>query len=203
MKKLIQIAILLAFLQLTFFSQIALSAVHFGVSGNVAKNTLGLEEHRSQAWKGSVGFDLGRYFRIGFSARQQITRESGHKDVDESEDTEDLKEYESKVRLVTYSTDLMVALYAGQIFTPFIFGGYGVNRFQVENFREDQGTDTAEGSYPAPNYGVGLAISLNRNFSLKITNTWTIGIRTNPEDTEDQEFVQDNSLDIGISYKFH
>jgi len=184
-------------------TSLATAAVHVGISGSVATNNLGLEVHRSQAGKASLGLDLGSYFRLSLSAQQRVEREHGYKDMAEDEEDEDLVAYEAEIRQMTYALDLIAVLYQGELLTPFIFVGAAFKGYDINSQTEGEEPVHAEAWYgPVPNYGGGLAVSLNKNFSLKLTNTWSDGVRVDPDDTSKQRKVRDVQTDIGLSYKF-
>jgi hypothetical protein len=186
---------------LLFTSQIAFSAIHVGLSGSAATNNLGLEEHHSQAGKASIATDLGSYFRLSLSGQYRTETEEGHKDIAQEGETERLVAYSAETDQTAYALDLIAVLYSGELVTPFVFAGMAIKSYIINMDTQGEGHQHYSDSYPAPDYGVGLAFSLNKNFSLKITNTWSIGVRIDPEDTSKVKRVRDIQTDIGLSYK--
>lgn len=178
----------------------AIAAVSIGLSGSWAKNHLGLQSQTTQSGKASVTADLGPYFRLGYSFRQTFQNRKGYIDKASDGEDEDLVYFEQSVNMMTHSMDIFAVLYAGRIFTPFIFVGAAVKYYKITIEEEDTDEKHSEyGPLPVPNYGLGMAVAINRTFSAKITNTWSSGVSTDAEGKSRR--VRDSQIDIGISYK--
>lgn len=184
-----------------FYSSLAFGAVHFGISGNAKTDNLGLETHRSQSGKASVSFDMGSYFRLGVSALREMQQIEGYRNFSDDKDADPV-EFNSRVVVDVYSLDLITVLYSGEIFTPFIFVGAALKNYEVATESEIAGIDESDAmTYgPVPNGGGGLAISLSRDFSLKLTYTMSPGVTFDPE-TKEGKRVLDQRTDVGISYR--
>ena len=179
-----------------------LAAVHFGVSGTVSTSNLGLETTRKQSGKGSVAIDLGSYFRLGYSFRKIHEQEENYR---RDEDTSNLYRSEQDMVLDVHAFDLIAILYAGELFTPFVFVGAAWKYYDISYYDEEEGRGSNQLFMgPVENYGGGLSISLNKDFSLKVTTTWSPGWKINPDDPDGKlEKVRDVQTDIGLSYRFH
>jgi hypothetical protein len=191
----------LALTTISFFSLPAFAGMDLGVSGSYAVSHLGLQTHTSKSGKASVSIDLGQYFRLGYSYKVMNQFREGYVDKAEDEAEENLVAFEQEVTQTTHAVDIFAILYAGQVFTPFIFVGAAIKSFKI-TYQEEGGKPEEDnlGPIPVPNYGAGLAININRQFSLKITNTWSTGFTQEPGDDEARS-VRDSQLDIGINYR--
>lgn len=193
---------------LTFIASIlflmddAYGAISVGLSGSTSQSSYSLETQKSSVVSANVSVAITRFLRIGLTHRRSFLEKSGLKKTQSEDQTQTIYfEFEDNTDVVSNSIDLTVVLYPGQI-SPFVFGGVARRDYYTEvryPFSESKGQTTL----PAvPNYGVGFAVQLNRNFSLKITHTFTPGISTTLEDGEEiTESVNDTYTQLGISYR--
>jgi opacity protein-like surface antigen len=189
---------------LVFFgSTPAFSAIHFGLSGSAATSHLGLETHKTQSGKASVAVDLGSYFRLSLGAMRQIQNESGYKNFTDDDNAEAIP-YKATTAQNVYSLDFIAVLYAGEIFTPYLFVGAAFKNYEISVSSEGGPNESTQFSFgPVPQYGAGLAVALSKDFSLKLTYTMSDGVVKDPAKPEEDpgRRVSDTRVDIGISYK--
>lgn len=183
------------------FAPQSYAGMDIGLSGGFGTAHLGLQTHTTKSGSASVSIDLGSYFRIGYSYRLTNQYREGYMEKANSGDEKKLVYFEQEVLQNTHSLDIFAILYAGQVFTPYVFVGAALKSYKITY--EEEGTapekDTL-GPIPVPNYGVGLAINISRSFKLKLSNTWSTGFTQKPGENETQN-VTDSQLDVGISYR--
>ena len=185
------------------------AAVSLGLSGSASNNNLGLETSHNNAVAANLNLDLSVYFRVGVTHRRSIDTGEGFKRLKDSAGAEQYVEFESQTRTITNSVDLIVVLYNGVI-SPYVFGGVAKKEYSTSTScaalcTENPGSVTL---FPVPNYGFGAGISLNKEFSLKISQTYSPGVATvlengfpaSEEGVLKTRYVRDSYTQIGISY---
>jgi hypothetical protein len=95
--------------------------------------------------------------------------------------------------------DLILILYSGDVFTPFIFAGY-VRKMYSTSIKDAKGSIISY-SYPSdgPQGGVGFEVRLSQAFSLKTTYTMSNGYSIVPGG--ELRRTLDSNTQVGISYK--
>lgn len=176
-------------------STVGHAAVHLSLGGSHSESNAGLQKIESGAGSGSLAFDLGDYFRLGYTHRQELASTSGW---NYAEDTKIYTAFVSKSHVVSHSVDLTIILYAGEVFMPYVFAGIGVKSYDIENKEEGKATERTRVTIPNPNGGGGLSIRLNQQFSLKLSHTVSPGIRQLPG--KEAESTTDSYSQVGISY---
>ena len=177
--------------------QQASAGIHFTLQSSLSENNLPLSSQNYRSGSASIAFDLGTYFRVGFTHRQSENLSTGYVI------SEDFNQYiyrMTKNQNFSNSLDFTVILYYGRIFVPYLQLGAVKKEYVIES---TIGTlDTEKERYPlppVPNAGVGLGIRLNRNFSLKLSFSVSPGIKkTHP--MHEAEAVWDTFTSIGITY---
>lgn len=186
---------------LLIFTWPAMGLVNLGLSGALSNSNFSLETHKKTSISANVSLGLGSYFHIGLTHRRSFDNKSGFKKTRLDENTIAYIPFEDNTEIITNSVDLTIFLYEGQI-SPFVFGGVAKRDYVTEISYLEQQARSSTTLFPVPNYGLGLAIQLTRNFHLKITQTYTPGIRTVLEDGQEKsETVKDSYTQLGIGYK--
>ncbi len=179
----------------------SLATMSVGVSGANSTSSLFLETHKSTTISANIAVEIASFMHIGLTHRRSFLRKGGLKKSQVTDDVSAYYEFTDNTDIVTNSIDISIFLHRGLV-SPFIFGGVARRDYFTE-VRYRGITGKKRETLPAvPNYGYGLAILLSRNFNLKITQTYTLGIRTILESgNEVEEKVRDNYTQLGISYK--
>lgn len=185
-----------------------IAGVAIGLSGSAANNNLGLETSRNNAVSANVNFDILEWLRIGFTHRRSLESGTGYKRYSEG-GREFFVEFDSETRQTINSLDLIVVLYNG-IVSPYIFGGVAHKDYEVAvNCSAVCSTNAHRTMFPVENYGFGVGIYLSREFSLKISETYSPGYAIVTEgglpvlDDLGNELVRkrrDSYTQIGITY---
>ena len=176
--------------------------IRIGLSGSASKSNFSLETHRTSAISANISLAISNYVHIGLTHRRSFENKSGLKrtEASGSEDYVYLP-FEDNTENITNSIDLTVYLYQGQV-SPFIFGGVARRDYYTEIEYLDQRVKSRTTLFPVPNYGLGAAIILSREFQLRITQTYTPGVRTVIENGEEKsDIVKDSYTQIGVTYK--
>ena len=183
----------------TCISGQALAKISIGLSGSGSQNNAGLEKHKTSSGSVNVSFSLGEHVRVGANHRQANERREGLKPSETS-----YYRFTSNLVSSTFSLNLTLVLHNGRI-SPYIFGGiankYYTNKFTYE-FDSPITHKTDFKLTEVPTYGFGVAIFLNRQFSLKITQTFSPGKVVNFDENgnEREEEAFDSYTQVGISY---
>jgi hypothetical protein len=179
-------------------SSTALAGVSFGVSGAWAKNHLGLETHTMQMGKATMSVDLGSYLRLGYSFAQILQHREGYENQAEEGEDPSYIYFEQDVAQNSHSVDLFAILYAGSVLTPYVFAGGAMKYYKIYTEKEGKEPTMDEDSAPSPNWGVGLSISISKNFSIKLSNTWSLGMSKSIDGEMKSE--RDSQLEVGVTY---
>lgn len=170
-----------------------------GLSGSGSQNNAGLETHKSSSASINLSVSLGNHVRIGANHRQALENRKGLKPIEST-----YYPFKSNQKSSTYSLNLTLVLYNGRI-SPYIFGGiankYYTNKFTYD-FDEPIIHKTDFKLEEVPTYGFGIAIFLNKQFSLKITQTFSPGkvITVNTAGLSEEAEAIDSYTQVGISY---
>jgi hypothetical protein len=197
-------------------SGMANAGMHFTLSGSHSVANAGYQKIETGAGSGTVDVDLGEYFRIGFTHREELASTTGYaplKRTDgstykDSAGAERYGKFASLSKSKTNSVDLTIVLYAGDIITPYIFGGIAQKSYDIETqsqYVNESGevvnaVEKTQVSFPTPSGGAGLAIRLSQKFSLKMSHTMTMGMKQLPG--EPLEKTTDGYSQVGISFAF-
>jgi len=177
------------------------AVVYFTLGGSQSQNNVG-QSYLSRAGSASVAVDLGEYFRVGITHRQEFSENQGYVEYR----TQKGQYYLSPgtTHVVANSVDLTVILYNGDTFVPFIQGGLVRKDYDFEVTKEDESGQVIveEGQAtqgPVPSIGAGVGIKLNRNFSLKLSYVASPGYVTMPDGELAAKI--DTYTQIGITYQ--
>ncbi|SMF72928.1 hypothetical protein SAMN06296036_12746 [Pseudobacteriovorax antillogorgiicola] len=180
-------------------SQNSFGSISIGLSGATSTSNYSLETQKSSIISGNISLAIASFLRIGLTHRRSFVEKSGLRK--EATDTSTLYyEFEDNTDIVTNSIDLTAILYHGRV-SPFVFGGVARRDYFTEVRYPGSTTKFRETLKAVPNYGLGIAIHLNRHFRLKITQTYTPGVRVDLVDGQEvKEDVNDTYTQIGVNY---
>jgi hypothetical protein len=190
-------AFIAASLGITAFDTPAIGMVYFTLGGSQSRSNVPYQTYVSRAGSASVAVDVGEYFRVGYTHRQEFSNNTGYRALESQPGY--YGEYISQTRVVSNSVDLNVILYAGELFIPYVSAGAVVKAYNSD-IMTVEGRET--GSFtlpPVPNLGGGVGIRLNRNFSLKLSYTVSQGVKQEPGGI--QEGILDTYSQIGVTYQ--
>lgn len=190
---------LIVALSIFYFSDF-LGAVTIGLSGATSHANYSLETQKSSIISANISLDIATFVRVGLTHRRSFQEKSGLKKVTDQVVTE-YHRFEDNTDIITNSIDITVILYPGYI-SPFVFGGIARRDYFTEVLYRGLRSKGETTLAAVPNYGLGVAIQINRDFSLKVTRTFTPGIRTILEDgLEVSEVINDTYTQLGINYR--
>ena len=175
--------------------------VSIGLSGYGSNNNAGLERYETTSGSVNLSIAAGRYVQFGLVHRRAFEHRHGLK-YDTSQEA--YYKFKNDVDSATYALNATLILYQG-IVSPYIFGGVA-KKYYTYKFTYDFDSPivhTTKFTLPySPNYGFGFAFRLNRDFSLKISQTYSKGrlIRLNEAGEEEEEDAIDTYTQVGISY---
>jgi hypothetical protein len=178
-------------------SQSAFGVVYFTLSGSQSQNNVPYQTYVSRAGSASMAVDMGEYFRIGYTHRQEFSNNYGFKTS--TTDPSTYTEFLSQTKVVSNSIDLNIILYAGDLFIPYLSAGAVVKTY-YSAFSSIDGAESASITLPpVPNLGGGVGVRLSRSFSLKLSYTVSPGVRQEPGGI--QEGILDTYSSLGITYQ--
>ncbi len=193
--KLALIKLKMALLAAIFISSSAFGAVHLTLGGSHSQSNAGYQKVESGAGSAALSLDLGEYFRVGLTHREELASTTGFHAV---ASTNTYSYFKSRSNISSNGVDLTLVLYNGEIITPYVFCGVTQKHYVITTVEADGTTDHFDMTQPGPQAGMGLGIRLNQKFSLKISYTMSIGqtqIPGNPAQSATDTFTQ-----IGLSY---
>jgi hypothetical protein len=182
----------------------AYAKISVGLSGSGSQNNAGLEKHKSSSGSLNLSVGLGPHVKTGINYRRATEHREGLKLSSSNTSETTHYAFNSELLSTTYSLNLTLVLYNGRI-SPYVFGGiankYYTNKFTYE-FVDPIVHKTDFKLEEVPTYGFGIAIFLNRQFSLKITQTYSPGkvITVDAQGNEDESEAIDSYTQVGISY---
>jgi hypothetical protein len=180
----------------TITSQTAFSGVHISLGGSHSESNAGYQKIVSGAGSAGLSFDIGGYTRLGYTFRQETDATTGYQ---LNSAGTNYVYFRKNATVTSNSVDLTLILYAGDIFTPFVFAG--VVKKQYSTHIQDATGSVESYAYPyaGPQGGAGLGVRLSQKFSLKTTYTMSNGYTVIPG----QELQQtvDSYTQVGITYE--
>lgn len=194
---------IIAILMLSALSTDSLASFNVSLSGSTSKSAFGLESHERSNVSASFAVGLARFVRLGLTHRRSFEKKKGLRRQRLSDERTIYYEFVDDTEVLTSSIDLTVILYHGQV-SPFIFGGAARRDYFSETVNPFESNKFSIENDIVPNYGLGLSIMLSREFSLKLTQTYTEGekIELSPIGEEIKSKTTDSFSQIGISYRF-
>jgi hypothetical protein len=185
-------------LSLSFMTSNALGAIHFTLQGSASDSYLGLQTQSNRSASGSIATDLGVYFRIGVTHREDVSDQEGYS---EKADQSGYYYLKTRTNMAANSLDLTIILYYGELFVPYIMAGVIKKASVTDYIFEDGEKISSKRAEPlGPNAGVGLGIRLNKDFSLKLSYSVSVGfVQDGPEDTVGRAIL-DKVTSVGITY---
>lgn len=172
-----------------------LAGVQFSLRGSQSNSNAGLQEVKSSSGSAGVSFDLGSYVRLGYTFSAQTQSAKGWV---EDEDTSNYYIYDSRSIMTSSGIDLTLILYAGEVFTPYILAGGAMKSYDIETYQENKGRKKNVGKIPSPTGGAGLSIRIGKQFSLTLSQHYSVGIKEVPG--QESESAIDVSSQVGIQY---
>lgn len=175
----------------------AAAVASFTLSGKMGSSTVPLQNSSTRSGSGTIDFDLGQYFRLGFTLQQDYTTKDGYA----KKSDEVYRRYSERSLFIMKSVDLTIILYNGDLLIPYIFGGVARIESQTKVVYDGEEPDTNTSVVPmVPTGGVGFGLRLNRQFTLKFSNRWLPGTKQiDPEGKP--EGVVDSQMQVGITYQ--
>jgi len=192
LRRIIGLAILASLLMVT---KPAEAAVKFSLSGSRSESNAGYQKIESGAGSIGLSMDLGEYFMVGYSHRQELSSTVGYQ---QKAATSTFVYFQTLSHVTSNAIDLTLILYGGEVVTPFIFAGLAVKHYIVDTKEADGTVEHLDMPHPGPQGGAGLSIRLNQKFALKLTYTMTDGIKQLPG--ENAEMSIDTYTQMGITY---
>ena len=183
-------------------SESSLASIHIGLSGSTSSSHFSLESHKRSSVSASFAVGVARFLRIGLTHRRSFEKKKGLKKNQISETQFIYYEFQDDTEVITSSIDLTAVLYQGPI-SPFIFGGAARRDYYSEVIYPGNINKTSVTNDIVPNYGLGVSIYLSREFSLKITQTYTAGEKKQltADGTEKKVKTTDSYTQLGITYR--
>lgn len=175
--------------------------VSIGLSGANSTSNFSLETQDSSIISANISLGIASFLQVGLTHRRSFQKKTGLKKQTLSDNTSLYYQFIDNTDIITNSLDLTVILYK-DVVSPFIFGGIAKRHYFTELETPFGKSSSSKAMDPVPNYGLGLAIQVNSKFSIKITRTYTPGLKTDLVDGEerDQE-VLDTYTQVGIGYR--
>lgn len=187
---------------LGFISQNLSAAIYLSADGSYGKFNKYLERTESIGAKGSIAADINSNFRVSYSYKYVIEKVKGYQDYT-SGSSVSLYQISSRTLTRIHAVDLIGVLFNGRYFVPFVFGGaaYKLYDMKYQNAAVNGVYNVHKKLGPVENFGAGLSIALSSAFSLKVTNTWSPGIKLEPEEylSSEGKKVYDSVTEVGIS----
>ena len=174
------------------------------LSGNMSDSYVDLEEHVDTTATASAMMGLGDYFIISVGYQREVENKSGFRKAQTGDNNVMYYKFTDDSEQNTVFSDLTVILSNG-MFSPFIFGGIARKDFYTKI--SYPGT-VYKSHIPMPltnRYGFGFSLMLSREFRLKVTQTFSPGLKTELDDRQaevQRKFVS-TTTEIGISIRFN
>ena len=187
------ISLLSIMVSLLIGARLGEAGVHFTLTGKLSDSSYGLLSQANHAASASIAFDVGQHLRLGLTHRQDKSVSEGYYKIDLDSD---LYEFRRSTSLeIANSVELTIILYYGRVFIPYLQIG-----LVKKDYIFTQGDVTRSVSLPPiPNGGFGLGVRLNRNFSLKLSQTFSQAV-TIPYPEAEPEPTLDTYSSVGITY---
>ncbi len=171
------------------------AAVKVSLSGSRSESNAGYQKIQSGAASAGLSMDLGEYFMVGYTHRQELSSTVGYQQL---EGTSTFVYSNTLSHVTTNAVDLTLILYGGDIVTPFVFAGLAVKHYMIDTRQDGQEPQRVSMPHYGPQGGAGLSIRLNQKFSFKLTYTLTDGIKQLPGQSPEQ--TVDTYTQMGITY---
>lgn len=179
---------------------------------SASEQNVGLMKYMNEKYGGSFSFNLGQYVRLDLSYTEDVRLEKGFDEVIDPETAAvaAYEYFESRIKAKSLGANISLILYPGDLLMPYIFAGIAQTIYERKVIIERTGVNSEAGVRSesegktdpilSPVGGLGVAIMLSRNFSLKMSCTLRQGTRQFPG--EEAEDVYDKSYDVGLTYEF-
>jgi hypothetical protein len=180
----------------------AQAAINISLSGSSEISNAALERYRSNSVSANVSLGLGNHFLLGITHRRSFDNKMGLKRAENAETkTLEYIPFEDNGESTTNSFDLTIIPYNGVI-SPMVFGGVARRDYYNEIQFMGSRIVSRQTMFPIPNYGFGTIIQLGAGMHLKITQTYSPGVKTTLEDGEEiSRLVKDSYTQIWLGYR--
>lgn len=173
-----------------------LAGMHVSLGGSHSESNAGYQKIVSGAGSAGLSFDIGGYTRLGYTFRQELDSTTGYQL--NSAGTEFVY-FRKNSSVTSNSVDLTLILYAGDIFTPFVFAGVVKKQYATHIADATGAVESYAYPYAGPQGGFGLGIRLSQKFSLKGTYTMSNGYTVVPG--QQLQTTVDSYTQVGITYE--
>lgn len=197
-----KIASIFTLIWLLLQSEYLFGVMYIDLSGYGSSTNVDLESRKDTSISASISVAVSEYFRVGISHRRAYSHKEGYR-TGKFSDTGQAYYYafEDDTETLTSSVDLTLFLYHG-VLSPFIFGGVAWKDYYTTLSVPSEIYKSRAKLYKVPTYGLGVSVMLDRNFRLKISQTFSPGIKTNLVDgREEEENILESYTQIGINYQ--
>lgn len=177
------------------FAAPSFSAVKVSLSGSRSESNAGYQKIQSGAGSAGLSLDLGEYFMVGYTHRQELSSTVGYQQI---EGTNIFVQFKTLSHVTTNALDLTLVLYGGEIVTPFVFAGLAVKHYVIDTVQAGQEPQHVAMPHYGPQGGAGLSIRMSQKFSFKLTYTLTDGVKQYPGESAEQ--TVDTYTQMGITY---
>jgi hypothetical protein len=199
--------ILIVGLALLITESHALAAAQLGLSGYRSANQQGLRSSDSSLMSASLSFDIFTMLQLGYTFRNESKNEYGRRENASTEKFVNFTEYNETLK---QSLDLTIIPFTTQLVIPFAFGGIAQKTYILKGVAEDINDGDpyqliyrpGEGNNPlwVWNGGFGMKIPLSKDFSIKVTQTYSEGQKVDEELKAKK--VLDTYTEYSIVYAF-
>lgn len=177
--------------------QQAEAKIYVTLRGSVDDNYFGLKSQKKRAASGSIAFDVGKYFRLGYTHRRASDALSGYYEADDGSTLHATEETLS----VANSLDFIIILYYGELFVPYVLLGAVRKSYDIVKENELYRVSFSIPPEIVPNGGLGLGIRMSKSFSLKLSYTISQAKKQDMP-TAPVRTVFDSYSSIGLTYNF-
>jgi|GEM_PF-890357 len=201
------VRIILVGLALLFTETQAFAAAQLGLSGYRSANQAGMQQSDSSLLSASLSFDIFTMLQLGYTFRNESVNSYGKRENESTSKYVNFKDYRETLK---QSLDLTIIPFTTQLVIPFVFGGIAQKTYifqgQAEDINDNEPFQTVirpgEGGNPSWvwNGGFGMKIPLSKDFSIKVTQTYSEGRKIDEEQKVKQ--VLDTYTEYSIVYAF-
>lgn len=188
------------------------SAVTYYFAGSLSADQQNQVYKKSDAKSGSASIEVGLAdtVRVGITHEEMVQSVKGY---DQNSDRS-FTPVDDYTRVSANSLDVTLIVYKGDVFAPFIKGGFVAKDYRFKTIEEasidatnplgDRDFVYSDQTTTLPTWqaGVGLAVNLNRQFSLRFAYMVSPGIQMKPgQDVNEKQDVLDRKSTVGLSYQ--
>ncbi len=181
---------------------LASAVVSISLSGSSETSNAALERQRSNSLSANISVGLGEHFLLGLTHRRSFDNKLGLKRQEATDQKSyDYFPFEDNTQNITNSVDLTVIPFNGTV-SPMVFGGVAKRDYAGQLDYQGNSLVSRQTLFPIPTYGFGMVIQLGMGMQLKITQTYSPGVKTTLEDGQEiSRIVKDSYTQIWIGYR--